>query len=99
MKVEQFKKQVGEVVTLCCLRKKQWNGRTVMVFQKLYHKLSINSGTRTKTHSYIVKIYLKENESRDILLWKIKGKMLSYSELVEGKILEIRKYMLICTKF
>ena len=46
-----------------------------------------------------MKICLKENESRDVLLWKIKGKVLSYSELVEGKILEIRKYMLICTKF
>ena len=61
-----------------------------MVFQKLYHKLSINSGTRTKTHSYIVKICLKENESHDVLLWKIKGKVLSYSELVGGKILEVK---------
>ena len=44
-------------------------------------------------------VSLKENESHDVLLWKIKGKVLSYSELVGGKILEIRKYMLICTKF
>ena len=69
-----------------------------MVFEKLYHKLSTNSGTTTKTHSYIVKICLKENESGDVSFWKIRGKILSYSELVEGKILEIRKYTLICTK-